>query len=84
MDILERGGECVKDFYSHVNDIERVSALLKRHIIGTRYYLTLKHFSRYLGRMTWCFNLRDIGEGDQVSALLDLTSGGQTSKEQIA
>jgi hypothetical protein len=34
--------------------------------------------------MTWRFNLRTIGEGDRVNALLDRTSGRLTYKDLIA
>jgi hypothetical protein len=76
-------GQYVKDFYNHTNGIESVWALFKRQIIGTHHYLSPKHLSRYLGEMTWRFNLRNIGEGDRVNALLDQTSGRVTYKDLI-
>ena len=77
-------GEYVKDFYNHTNGIESVWSLFKRQIIGTHHYLSPKHLSRYLGEMTWRFNLRNLGEGDRVNALLDQTSGRLTYKELVA
>ena len=77
-------GQYVKDFYNHTNGIESVWTLFKRQIIGTHHYLSPKHLSRYLGQMTWRFNLRHVGEGDQVNALLDQASGRLTYKELIA
>ena len=77
-------GEYVRKFYIHTNGIESVWALFKRQIIGTHHYLSPKHLSRYLGEMTWRFNLRNSGEGDRVNALLDQTAGRLTYKELIA
>lgn len=77
-------GVYVKDFYNHTNGIESVWSLFKRQIIGTHHYLSPKHLSRYLGEMTWRFNLRTTSEGDRVNALLDRTSGRLTYKELIA
>lgn len=34
--------------------------------------------------MTWRFNLRGMGEGDRVNALLEETAGRLTYKELIA
>jgi hypothetical protein len=77
-------GQYVKGFYKHTDGIESVWALFKRQIIGTHHYLSPKHLSRYLGEMTWRFNLRNIGEGDRVNTLLDQTSGRLTYKVLIA
>lgn len=77
-------GEYVKHYFNHTNGIESVWSLFKRQIIGTHHYLSPKHLSRYLGEMTWRFNLRSIGEGDRVNALLDQTSGRLTYKDLIA
>lgn len=77
-------GEYVRHFCIHTNGIESVWALFKRQIVGTHHYLSPKHLSRYLGEMTWRFNLRGIGEGQRVNALLDQTSGRLTYKELIA
>lgn len=77
-------GEYVRNFCLHTNGIESVWALFKRQIVGTHHYLSPKHLSRYLGEMTWRFNLRGLGEGARVNALLDQASGRLTYKELIA
>ena len=77
-------GEYVRHFVIHTNGIESVWALFKRQIIGTHHYLSPKHISRYLGKMTWRFNRRDLGEGERVNSLLDQVSGRLTYKELIA
>ena len=77
-------GEYVRDFCLHINGIESVWALFKRQIVGTHHYLSPKHLTRYLGEMTWRFNLRGMVEGDQVNALLEETAGRLTYKELIA
>lgn len=73
-----RLGDC------HTNGIEGFWSLLKRQIIGIHHFVTPKHLNRYVAEVTWRFNLRDIGEGDRVNALLDQTSGRLTYKELIA
>jgi transposase-like protein len=82
--VCHSAGEYVRDFYNHTNGIESVWALFKRQIIGTHHYLSPKHISRYLGEMTWRFNLRDAGEGERVNALLGQANGRLTYKELIA
>lgn len=77
-------GEYVRSMIIHTNGIEGVWALFKRQITGTHHYLSPKHIARYLGEMTWRFNLREIDEGDRVNALLAQTSGRLTYKELIA
>ena len=39
-------------------------------IVGAHYYVTPKHVNRYVSENAWRFNLRDIGEGWRVNALL--------------
>lgn len=82
--VCHSAGEYVRDFYNHTNGIENVWALFKRQIVGTHHYLSPKHLNRYLGEMTWRFNLRNMGEGDRVNALLDQAGGRLTYKELIA
>ncbi len=77
-------GEYVRHYCVHSNGIESVWALFKRQIIGTHHSLSPKHLSRYLGEMTWRFNLREMDEGERVNALLAQTSGRLTYKELIA
>lgn len=77
-------GEYVRHYVLHTNGIESVWSLFKRQIIGTHHWLSPKHLSAYLGEMTWRFNLRDIGEGNRVNALLAQTSGRLTYKALIA
>ena len=77
-------GEYVRHFCLHTNGIESVWALFKRQIIGTHHWLSPKHIGRYLGEMTWRFNLREMEEGDRVNALLAQTAGRLTYKALIA
>lgn len=76
-------GEYVRGSF-HTNGIESVWSLFKRQIIGTHHFMSVKHFGRYLGEMTWRFNQRNIGEGSRVNALLALADGRLTYKELIA
>ena len=73
-------GEYVRHYVLHTNGIESVWALFKRQIVGTHHFLSPKHLNAYLGEMTWRFNLRKIGEGDRVNALLAQTAGRLTYK----
>ncbi|MEQ9449471.1 MAG: transposase, partial [Rhodospirillaceae bacterium] len=77
-------GEYVRDFYNHTNGIESVWALFKRQIVGTHHWLSPKHLDKYVGEMTWRFNLREMGEGKRVNALLRQTAGRLTYKALIA
>lgn len=77
-------GEYVRHYVLHTNGIESVWALFKRQIIGTHHFLSRKHMNRYLGEMTWRFNLRQMAEGDRVNALLSQTAGRLTYKALIA
>mgnify|MGYP002389941269 CR=1 FL=1 len=77
-------GEYVRNYCLHTNGIESVWALFKRQIVGTHHHLSPKHLSRYLGEMTWRFNLREISEGERVNALLGQTNGRLTYKALIA
>ena len=77
-------GEYVRHYVLHTNGIESVWSLFKRQIIGTHHFLSPKHIGRYLGEMTWRFNLREMGEGDRVNALLAQTAGRLTYKALIA
>lgn len=77
-------GEYVRHFCLHTNGIESVWGLFKRQIVGTHHWLSPKHLSRYLGEMTWRFNLRGMDDGDRVNALLAQTTGRLTYKALIA
>lgn len=77
-------GEYVKHFFAHTNGIESVWALFKRQIIGTHHWLSPKHLEKYLGEMTWRYNLREMGEGERVTALLNQIEGRLTYKALIA
>ena len=77
-------GEYVRDYCLHTNGIESVWALFKRQIIGTHHWMSPKHLSRYLGEMTWRFNLREMGEGERLNTLLRQTTGRLTYKALIA
>lgn len=77
-------GEYVRHYFNHTNGIESVWALFKRQIIGTHHWLSPKHINKYLGEMTWRFNLREMAEGSRVNALLSQTAGRLTYKALIA
>lgn len=77
-------GEYVRDYFNHTNGIESVWALFKRQIVGTHHWLSPKHLGRYLGEMTWRFNLREMEESDRVNALLSQTAGRLTYRALIA
>lgn len=79
-----RAGEYVRHYCPHTNGIESVWALFTRQIIGTHHFLSPKHLTRYLGQMTWRFNLRGMAEGDRVNAVLEEATGRLTDKELIA
>ncbi|MEN6630449.1 MAG: IS1595 family transposase [Sulfuricella sp.] len=68
----------------HTNSIEGYWSLLKRQIVGIHHYVTPKHLNRYVSENAWRFNLRDIGEGERVNALLASTNGRLTYKALIA
>jgi transposase-like protein len=76
-------GEYVRGSF-HTNGIESVWALFRRQIVGTHHFISVKHFRRYLGEMTWRFNERNTGEGNRVNALLALADGRLTYKELTA
>lgn len=82
--VRHSAGEYAKSSWWHSNGIESVWSLFKRQIIGTHHVLSPKHLSAYLGEMTWRFNLRSMGEGERVNALLAQTSGRLTYKTLIA
>ncbi len=66
------------------NQIEGFWALLKRQIVGIHHFVSPKHLNAYVSEVTWRFNMRELGEGARVNALLGETSGRLTYKELIA
>jgi transposase-like protein len=68
----------------HTNGIEGFWALLKRQIIGIHHFVTPKHLNAYVAESTWRFNLREMGEGERVNALLAEANGRLRYKELIA
>ena len=68
----------------HTNGIEGFWSLLKRQIVGIHHFVTPKHLNRYVSEATWRFNLRQIGEGQRVNALLADASGRLRYRELIA
>jgi hypothetical protein len=68
----------------HTNGIKGYWSLLKRPIIGIHDFVTPKHLNRYVNESVWRFNLRAIGGGERVNALLAETSGRLTYKALIA
>lgn len=69
---------------SHTNSIEGYWSLLKRQIVGIHHFVSPKHLNRYVSESVWRFNLREMGEGDRVNALLAETNGRLRYKELIA
>jgi len=69
---------------THTNGIEGYWSLLKRQIIGIHHYVTPKHLNRYVSESAWRFNLRGIGEGERVNAMLAGTGGRLRYKDLIA
>ncbi|QNO29035.1 IS1595 family transposase [Sphingopyxis sp. OPL5] len=68
----------------HTNGIEGFWALLKRQIVGIHHFVSPKHLNAYVSESTWRFNLREMGEGARVNALLAETNGRLRYKELIA
>ena len=81
--VRHSAGEYVRDNI-HSNSIEGYWALLKRQIVGIHHFVTPKHLNRYVSEATWRFNLREMGEGARVNALLAETAGRLRYKELIA
>jgi hypothetical protein len=48
------------------------------------HFVSPKHTQRYVSESAWRFNLRAMGEGDGVNALLAETAGLLRYKELIA
>lgn len=69
---------------AHTNSIEGFWALLKRQIIGIHHFVSPKHLNAYVSEVTWRFNLRTMGEGQRVNALLAQSGGRLTYKALIA
>jgi len=57
---------------------------LKRQIVGIHHFVSPKHLNAYVAESTWRFNLRGMGEGARVNALLAETGGRLRYKELIA
>jgi transposase-like protein len=81
--VRHSSGEYVSGSH-HTNGIEGFWALLKRQIIGIHHFVTPKHLNAYVAESTWRFNLRDIGEGQRVNALLAEANGRLRYKDLIA
>ncbi|WP_213980157.1 IS1595 family transposase [Sphingomonas sp. dw_22] len=69
---------------THTNGIEGFWSLLKRQIVGIHHFVSPKHLNAYVAESTWRFNLREMGEGARVNALLAETNGRLRYKELIA
>jgi transposase-like protein len=68
----------------HTNGIEGFWSLLKRQIVGIHHFVTPKHLNAYVAESTWRFNLRGMGEGERVNALLAEANGRLRYKDLIA
>jgi transposase-like protein len=68
----------------HSNGIEGYWSLLKRQIVGIHHFVSPKHLNAYVSESAWRFNLREMGEGARVNALLGETNGRLRYKELIA
>lgn len=67
----------------HTNGIEGYWSLLKRQIVGIHHFVSPKHLNRYVSESAWRFNLRSMGEGERVNALLASANGRLRYKELI-
>ena len=67
----------------HTNSIEGFWSLLKRQIIR-HHHVSEKHQHRYVAESAWRFNLRRIGEGQRVKAIMADANGHLRYKELIA
>ena len=77
--------EYVRDYVFHTNSIESAWALLKRQIIGIRHFVSPKHLQRYLDKMMFRQNHKDVEEGYRVNQLLAAATGKRLRyKELIA
>jgi transposase-like protein len=81
--VRHSAGEYVKGD-THTNSIEGYWSLLKRQITGIHHWVSPKHLNAYVGESAWRFNLRGMGEGARVNALLAETNGRLRYKELIA
>lgn len=81
--VRHSAGEYVRDNI-HSNGIEGFWSLLKRQIVGIHHFVTPKHLNAYVAESAWRFNLRGMGEGERVNALLAGTNGRLRYKELIA
>lgn len=77
-------GEYVRQFCIHTNDVDGPRALLKRQIIGIHHWVSDKHLGHYFGEMNWRYNLREMGEGERVDALVARSSERLRYRELIA
>lgn len=69
---------------THTNSIEGYWSLLKRQIVGIHHFVSPKHLNRYVYESAWRFNLRDMGEGARVNAMLGEPNGRLRYKDLIA
>jgi transposase-like protein len=81
--VRHSAGEYVRDGH-HTNGIEGYWSQLKRQIVGIHHFVSPKHLNRYVSESAWRFNLRDIGEGERVNALLAGSNGRLRYKDLIA
>ena len=68
-------GEYVTRATVHTNGIEGAWSLMKRQIIGTHHWISVKHLSRYLDEMTWRYNRRHTPEGVRVNSIISESAG---------
>lgn len=81
--VRHSAGEYVKGSH-HTNGIEGFWSLLKRQIIGIHHQVSVKHLNRYVSESAWRYNLRQIGEGERVNAMMADAGGRLRYKDLIA
>jgi len=81
--VRHSAGEYVNGSH-HTNGIEGYWSLLKRQIIGIHHWVSPKHLHRYVSESAWRFNLRQIGEGERVNAIMADGTGHLRDVDLIA
>jgi transposase-like protein len=77
-------GQYVRFSIAHTNSIEGAWSLMKRQIIGTHHWISVKHLSRYLDEMSWRYNRRGMTAGMRVNAIVSESIGRLKYAELIA
>lgn len=71
------------DGNTHTCTIDGYWSQLKRQIFGIHHWVCVKHLDRYVAESTWRYNLREMGEGDRVNAMIEDATGRLTYKALV-